>query len=117
VDGDGYPVSMRCAPQLDETEQVLRVSLPEWTRITQGPASLLCHEHNQLLWDLRSFMLRGTLEPTGGETWLFRPTRFVPGIGIGGPAGMVRFALSKRRAAGAICSGEDSPDLGSTGCS
>jgi hypothetical protein len=100
LDGDGYPFSIRCAPSVDETQQVLRVSLPRWTRITPGPASLLCHGHNHLLWDLRSFMVRGTLEPAGGETWLFRPTRFVPGIGIGGLAGMVRFALAKRRAAG-----------------
>jgi hypothetical protein len=99
VDGDGYPFSIRCAPELDESKQVLRVSLPAWTRIRQGPASLLCHGHNKLLWDLRSFMLRGTLEPAGGEAWLFRPTRFVPGVGVGGPAGMIRFALAKRRAA------------------
>jgi hypothetical protein len=52
-----------------------------------------------LLWNLRSFMVRGTLEPAGGDIWLFRPSRFVPGIGIGGLAGMVRFALAKRRAA------------------
>jgi len=98
-DGDGYPFSVRCALQLDETQQVLRLSLPGWTRIGPGPASLLCHGHNDLLWDLRSFMVRGTLEPSGGETWVFRPSRFVPGIGTGGVAGMVRFALAKRRAA------------------
>ena len=100
VDGDGYPFSIRCVLELDETQQVLRLSLPGSTRIGPGPASLLCHGHNDLLWDLRSFMVRGTLEPTGGETWLFRPSRFVPGIGTGGVAGMVRFALAKRRAAG-----------------
>jgi hypothetical protein len=99
LDGDGYPFSIRCAPEPDETQQVLRVSLPDWTRIREGPASLLCHSHNQLLWDLRSFMVRGTLEATGGDTWLFRPSRFVPGVGIGGLAGMVRFALAKRGAA------------------
>ncbi len=99
VDGGGYPFSIRCAPELDETQQVLRVSLPGWTGIRPGPASLLCHSHNQLLWDLRSFLVRGTLEPIGGETWLFRPSRFVPGVGIGGLAGVVRFALAKRRAA------------------
>ena len=100
VDGDGYPVSIRCAPELDDTQRVLRVSLPGWTRIRKGPASLLCHGHNDLLWNLRSFLVRGTLEPAGGETWLFRPVRFVPGVGIGGLAGMVRFAITKRRAAG-----------------
>jgi len=99
VDGDGYPVSIRCAPELDEAQRVLRVSLPGWTRIRKGPASLLCHGHNDLLWNLRSFLVRGTLEPAGGETWLFRPARFVPGVGIAGLAGMVRFALAKRRTA------------------
>jgi hypothetical protein len=99
VDSDGYPVSIRCELSPDETQQVLRLSLPGWTRLTPGPASILCHIHNQLLWDLRSFMIRGSLEPTGGDTWLFRPSRFVPGIGIGGLAGMVRFALAKRRTA------------------
>ncbi len=99
VDGDGYPVSIRCALELDEAQQVLRVSMPAWTGIRPGPASLLCHGHNQVLWNLRSFMVRGTIEPAGEETWLFRPTRFVPGIGIGGLAGMIRFAFAKRRAA------------------
>lgn len=99
VDSDGYPISIRCALEPDQTEQVLRLSLPAWTRIRPGPASLLCHGHNDLLWDLRSFMVRGTLEPAGGETWVFRSTRIVPGIAIGGIPGMVRFALAKRRVA------------------
>jgi hypothetical protein len=99
LDADGYPFSIRCSPEPDEAQQVLRVRVPGWARIGPGPASLLCHAHNQLLWDLRSFMVRGTLEPASGETWLFRPTRFVPGVGIGGLAGMVRFALAKRRTA------------------
>lgn len=99
LDSDGYPVSIRCELSLDETQQALSLLLPGWTRLTPGPASILCHVHNQLLWDLRSFMIRGTLEPTEGDTWLFRPSRFVPGIGIGGLAGMVRFALAKRRTA------------------
>ena len=99
VDADGYPLSIRCAPEIDEAQQGLRVSLPAWTRMGPGPASLLCHGHNQLLWNIRSFMVRGTLEPAGGETGLFRPTLFIPGIGVAGLPGMVRFALAKRRAA------------------
>jgi hypothetical protein len=99
LDGNGYPFSIRCAPEPDETQQALRVSLPAWTRIRTGPASLLCHGHNYLLWNLRSFMVRGTLEPCGVDVWLFRPSHFVPGVGIRGLAGVVRFALAKRRAA------------------
>jgi len=77
----------------------LRMSLPSWSGIRPGPASLLCHGHNDALWDLHSFMVRGTLESAGGNDWLFRPLRLVPGIGMGGLAGMLRFALAKRRAA------------------
>jgi hypothetical protein len=99
LDNDGYPVSIRCELSPDETQQALRLSLPGWTRLAPGPASILCHAHNRLLWDLRSFLIRGTLEPAGGEAWLFHPTRFVPGIGIGGLPGMVRFTLAKRRTA------------------
>jgi hypothetical protein len=99
LDADGYPYSIRCSPEPDDPQEVLRVRVPGSAQIRQGPASLLCHGHNEVLWDLRSFIVRGTLEATGGETWLFRPIRFVPGIGIGGLAGMVRFALAKRRTA------------------
>jgi hypothetical protein len=99
VDGDGFPFSLRCAPELDEAQEALHLSLPGWCGIRPGPASLLCHTHNRLLWDLHSFTVRGTLEPTAGDGWLFRPTRFVPGMGVGGLAGMIRFILAKRRAA------------------
>jgi len=98
LDGDGYPFSIRCVPELDEAQGVLRVYLPGWTRIRKGPASLLCHGHNELLWNLRSFLVRGTIERVSGS-WLFRPERFVPGIGVGGVPGMIRFATSKRRTA------------------
>jgi hypothetical protein len=50
------------------------------------------------LWKLRSFLVRGYLEVAEGS-YLFRPARFVPGIGVGGVLGMVRFATSKRRTA------------------
>src|SRR5260370_24374857 len=78
VDGHGYPISIRCAPKLGEAQQVLRVSLPGWTGIRPRPASLLCHRHNQLLWDLHSFMVRRTLTPTSGQDLLLRPMDFRP---------------------------------------
>ena len=98
-DGDGYPISIRCRPQLDETKEVVLVSIPDGCGIERGPASMLCHSHNLLLWNLRSFLLRGTVEPAGHVS-LFRPSRFVPGMGVGGVLGLVRFLMAKRGTAG-----------------
>jgi hypothetical protein len=97
-DAAGRPFSLRCQPEIDEQEQVLHLRLPTTAELVKGPASILCHSHNLFLWNLRSFLVRGTVEPVG-ESWLFRPAQFVPGIGVGGVPGMIRFATSKRRTA------------------
>ena len=98
LDAAGWPFSLRCQPDIDEQAQVLRLRLPNTAELVKGPASILCHSHNLFLWNLRSFLVRGTIERVGGW-WLFRPERFVPGIGVGGVPGMIRFATSKRRTA------------------
>lgn len=98
VDEAGYPFSVRCRPEPDVDEQVLRVQVPEYTNIQPGPAGLLCHKHDEQLWNLKSFILCGSLE-RGTHGWIFRPQRFTPGAGIGGLIGMVRFLRSGRRIA------------------
>jgi hypothetical protein len=98
VDKAGYPFSVRCKPEPDLVEQVLQVQVPEYTNIQPGSAGLLCHKHDEHLWNLKSFILRGSLE-RGGDGWVFRPQRFTPGAGIGGLLGNVRFLLSGRRIA------------------
>lgn len=75
-----------------------RLDVASGLDLQPGPASILCHSHNLFLWKLRSFLVRGSLEMVAGS-YVFRPARFVPGIGVGGLAGMVRFAVSKRQAA------------------
>lgn len=96
VDDSGYPYSIRCKPEPDAGEQVLRMRLPDSARLQSGPAALLYHRHDESLWNLKSFISRGTLErdPRG---WLFRPQQFTPGAGIGGPMGMVKFVQDGRR--------------------
>jgi hypothetical protein len=69
------------------------------TPVGPGPASLLCHRHDENLWNLKSLLVRGTLVRGDGE-WTFRPERFVPGAGIGGPTAMVRFVAGARKTAG-----------------
>ena len=98
LDSTGYPFSVRCQSVPDDLLQALRVAVPDAIDLRPGPASLLCHSHNLFLWNLHSFLVRGSLERIHGS-WIFRPAHFVPGIGVGGLAGMIRFATSKRRAA------------------
>jgi hypothetical protein len=93
IDAEGYPYSVRCRPQPDA--RVLRVQLPSYVPVRPGPASLLCHRHDENLWNLKSFLVRGTLAREDG-TWIFRPGRFISGAGIGGPMGMVRFVTGSR---------------------
>jgi hypothetical protein len=83
VIGDtGYPFSVRCTPEPDISNQVLRIKLPSYSSIQLGPASLLCHEHDELMWNMKSFMITGSLE-RDDKGWKLVPRRFIPGIGIG----------------------------------
>jgi hypothetical protein len=79
LDAAGDPVSLRCQPTPDHRAQVLRVAVPEGLGMVPGPAGLLCHHHDEQLWGLRSFLLRGRLERTG-QGWVFRPRQLVPGM-------------------------------------
>lgn len=96
TDSTGYPFSIRCEPKLDTDMQVLRVQVPEATGIQPGPAGLLCHKHDEWLWNLKSFVVRGALE-MDSQGWIFRPRQFIPGAGIGGLIQMVKFLRSGRR--------------------
>lgn len=99
LDDGGHPVSVRCRPVPDSTRQVLRVELPPWLCPRPGPAGLLCHAHNDRLWALRSFGVRGVLERRDGH-WVLVPHRHVPGVGKGA-LGFLRLARSGRRTAAA----------------
>lgn len=75
VDVYGYPFSVRCKPEPDTTSKVLRVQIPDGTGIQLGPAGLLCHRHDELLWNPKSFIVLGTLEKDS-KSWILRPRRF-----------------------------------------
>ncbi len=92
----GYPFSIRCRPEHDAGARVLRVLLPEYADIQPGPAGLLCHTHDEQLWNLKSVLVRGSLEQDS-KGWLFRPQQFIPGAGIGGMIGMIKFLRDGRR--------------------
>jgi hypothetical protein len=97
VDTEGYPFSVRCWPYPDPTGvEVLRVQLRADTPIRPGSASLLCHKHDENLWNLRSFLVRGVLG-RDERGWRLEPLRFIPGAGIGGLPAMARFFIGSRR--------------------
>jgi hypothetical protein len=96
VDDTGYPTSLRCTPEAVGPSRSLRLELPEAVGIQSGPACLLCHRHDEQLWNLKSFLLRGELAKEAGG-WVFRPGRFVPGAGIGGLIALLRFVRAGRR--------------------
>jgi hypothetical protein len=96
VDPVGFPVSARCRPQVDAAERVLRVQLPPGADFQPGPAGLLCHTHDERLWNLKSFLVRGVLE-RDAQGWRLRPRQFIPGMGIGGLMSYARFVRQGRR--------------------
>ena len=98
LDPEGYPYSVRCRPRTDPVGRTLRVLLPVEASLRAGPASLLCHRHDENLWNLKSFLVRGTLS-RDAQGWSFHAQRFIPAAGIGGPMGMVRFVTGSRRSA------------------
>jgi hypothetical protein len=98
-DAAGYPCSVRCIPRADEGTRTVRVEVPEGTGVEPGPASLLCHAHDERLWSLRAINVRGTLE-RDGSGWVVRPTGFIPEMDSS-PLGMIRAIRGMRRAAAA----------------
>lgn len=98
LDGDGFPYSIRCQPMPDDATRLVRVHVPPSATIKEGPASLLWHSHDALLWHQKSFLVRGTLTHDA-DGWNLHPMRLIPGVGFGGITGTIRFARAARRTA------------------
>jgi hypothetical protein len=98
IDRDGYPASVRCRPRLDPVAHTLWLDVPTAPELLPGPASLLCHSHDARLSRLRSCLVVGELQ-LGEGGWMLRPARFVPGVGIDGVLGGLRFVVQGRRTA------------------
>lgn len=97
VDTKGYPFSVRCLPTADAAaNRFLITPLP--LDLQAGKASLLYHTQGEHINQLKSFLLRGTLT-TNSDLWVFEPSTFVPGVGIGGFFAQMRFLREGKRAA------------------
>jgi hypothetical protein len=79
VDRNCYPVSYRVATSAyDKASGELPVSPPpDPLDVADGPASLLCHSHDEKLWNLQMISVNGALERRNG-TWVFRTESFNP---------------------------------------
>lgn len=96
LDADRFPTSLRCSPTPDHERRVLRITLPPSAAVRPGPASIVCHSHDEQLWKLKSFLIRGRLD-RDTEGWLFIPSKFVPGVGMAGPWSLLKSMLQCRR--------------------
>src|SRR5262245_3090977 len=82
LDAGGYPYSLRCVPEPLAAQQALRLRLAGDVPWQTGPAGLLCHWHDDQLWNQTNVFLRGTLAQADGA-WLFRPAQLIEGAGAG----------------------------------
>lgn len=94
LDGDGMPSLRRVRPTADPARRVFVVD-GDAEPLRAGPASLLCHSHDERLWNLRSMVTVGRLEPRDGG-WAFAPSRFVPGAGTD-PLTLLRMIRQNRQ--------------------
>lgn len=97
VNAEGYPSSVRCKPEPDSDMEILKVKIPCDVHIQPGPASLLCHKHDEGFWNQHSFIVWGRLEQKDGD-WIFHPLRFTPGASPD-MLNLVRFVMAARHAA------------------
>mgnify|MGYP000858098216 FL=1 len=99
LDADGYPTSTRVQFTLDGAQERVRLQLPAGASIPPGRASLLLHRFDDKLWNLHSYMVRGTLQQAGGE-WVLVPEQYTPGMDQSPPA-LLSFVRTSRRKANA----------------
>ena len=96
LDEEGYPFSVRCRPYPRRVGRRGAEGLAAPRHARPGPVSLLCHSHDENLWNLKSFLVRGVLVKDAGG-WSFEPGQFIPGIGLGGFPAMICFFISSQR--------------------
>lgn len=95
LDTDGYPVSIRQnGSRYDARTGEFPVDLPDELRPAAGLANLLCHKHDELLWDLSAIHIKGSLDHRDGD-WVFTSSAFTP------PPRLELWHLAKRMRAAA----------------
>ena len=76
VDPTGYPVSVRqAAPRYDPATGEFTAEWPSGLPVSEGPAVVLCHSHDEKLWNIKQLQIKGRLERRN-DRWVFRSTGF-----------------------------------------
>lgn len=75
---EGYPVSVRqTAPPYDSLTGQFPVVWPPGLEVVEGPAIVLCHYHDEKVWNMTTMQIKGRLERRGG-LWIFISAEFRP---------------------------------------
>jgi hypothetical protein len=78
LDSDGYPGSVRVDPRAyDPATGELSAALPDALRAVEGPANLMCHYHDEKMWNIKAIQIKGQIENRDG-TWMFVSSTFKP---------------------------------------
>ena len=76
LDPAGYPVSVRqTVSHYDPASGEFTVVWPSGLAVAEGPATVLCHSHDEKLWHIRQMQIKGRLERRA-ERWVFTSTDF-----------------------------------------
>jgi len=97
VADDGFPRATRTRLTPVPEGHAFAVELPSEEPVSPGPASLLCHKHDEKLWKLSSFVAAGELASVAGQ-WQMTPSAFIPGA-ASTPAAVVRAIRNCRASA------------------
>ena len=78
TDDDGYPASVRVATRsYDAATGELSLAPLEFLHAVEGPANLLCHSHDEKIWNLQMLNVKGTIEKRDTD-WVFQTKSFEP---------------------------------------
>lgn len=77
-DGQGMPISVRqLALPYDASSGRMSITIPDALHAVPGAACLLCHFHDDAMWNMRAIQLKGRVERED-NSWLFITTAFTP---------------------------------------
>lgn len=96
LDGGGVPYSLRCRVVVNYPNQALHIDPQTAAPLKAGSACLLWHRHDERLWGLLSFVVRGRLQ-LDPEGWVLIPQQYTPGMGIDGLVSYWRLLKNGRR--------------------
>jgi hypothetical protein len=82
----------------DRSTGALLMEVPDGVDLRPGPASMLCHSHDDHLDSQNSFVVAGTLRRRSAG-WALSTERCIPGPATGGPLAMIKTVRGLRASA------------------